>query len=151
MGEIDIENLFEIYYEIQRIKKKHNLNFHFKIDEGKYETAIEFFYDDDEKWHALHPPQAKNWDTNPNIMCPDLLDYENKIIIEYEEEVGNPRSGARLAKKGHNREGDLPNKRDSRRKWFYDNANFTCFQIWQSDENWKPKLERLLIAHTDIQ
>ncbi len=146
MGHIDIKNLFEIYYEVNKIKKKHNLNFHFKIDEGDYETAIEFIEN-----KTYHPPISKDWSNHPDIFCPDLLDYENKIIIEYEEEIGNPKPGAKLAKKGHNREGDMPNKRDSRRKWFYDNANFTCFQIWESDEGWRLKLERLLITHKYVQ
>ena len=39
-----------------------------------------------------------------------MLDYHNKIIIEYEEEVGERRSGAKLAKKGHHREDDMDTK-----------------------------------------
>lgn len=146
MGHIDIGNLFKILYEINRIKKKHNLNFHFKVDEGDWETAIEFIGD-----KTYHPPISKDWSNHPDIFCPDLLDYEHKIIIEYEEEIGNRKPGAKLAKKGHNRRGDLPNKRDFRRKQFYDDANFICFQIWESDEDWESNLEKLLIAHNKVQ
>lgn len=140
MGEVDLENLFKIYYEIRAIKKKHNLDFFFKLDHGKYETAIEFVGEKN-----YHPPISKNWDNNPTIFCPDLLDYNNKIIIEFEEEVGEPRPGAKLAKKGHNREGDQANKRDSRRNMYYEQAGFRIFQIWKSDKNWRPKLEKFLI------
>lgn len=142
MGEVDIENLFKIYYEIQKIKKKHNLDFHFKIDEGRFETAIEFT-----NGGYFHPPLAKDWSTNPDIICPDLLEIEKKIVIEYEEEIGNRKPGAKLARKGHNREGDLANKRDTRRNKFYDDNNFTRFQIWDSDDSWQEKLESLLLTH----
>lgn len=151
MGHKDLMSLHKIYERIKIISKENNLSYHFKVDDGDWETAIEFFYDDDEKWHTIHPPISVDWSNNPQIFCPDLLDYENKIIIEYEEEVGNPRPGARLATKGHNREGDLPNKRDTRRKEFYADGNYTVFQIWESDIHWEQKLERLLITHTRIQ
>lgn len=140
MGEVDLENLFKIYYEIKAIKKKHGLNFFFKLDHGSYETAIEFV---GEKHH--HPPISKDWDLNPTIFCPDLLDYENKLIIEFEEEVGEPRPGAKLAKKGHNREGDQANKRDSRRNYYYEQGGFRLFQIWKSDPDWRAKLEKFLL------
>ena len=55
MGHADIENLFKIYYEIQKIKKKHTLNFQFEIDTGSFETAIEFIGDD-----HFHPPISAN-------------------------------------------------------------------------------------------
>jgi hypothetical protein len=140
MGEVDLENLFKIYYEINAIKKKHKLNFFFKIDHGSYETAIEFV-----GINHFHPPISQDWSKDPTIFCPDLLDYNNKIIIEFEEEVGEPRSGAKLAKKGHNREGDPTNKRDSRRNRYYKQAGFRLFQTWKSDPDWRPKLEKFLL------
>lgn len=140
MGEVDIQDLFRIYYEIKTIKKKHNLDFNFKIDHGCYETAIEFV-----GVNHFHPPISTDWSENPTIFCPDLLDYENKLIIEFEEEVGEPRPGAKLAKKGHHRAGDQANKRDSRRNRHYKQGGFRVLQIWKSDLNWRPKLEKFLL------
>jgi len=151
MGQVDLEKLFEIYYETLSIAKKYNLPYRFKVDEGTYETALEFFYDDDEKWHTAHPPLAKNWIENPTIICPDLLDYKNKLIIEYEEEVGERKTGAKLAKKGHNREGDIDTKRDERRNKYYRHGKFTVLQIWESDECWRKKLKIFLCSLNGVQ
>jgi len=146
MGHKDLVSLHKIYERIKIISKENNLSYNFRVDDGSWETAIEFIGE-----KSYHPPLSADWSNNPQIFCPDLLDYENKIIIEYEEEVGNPRSGAKLARKGHNREGDIPNKRDSKRNVFYADGNFTLFQIWDSDEDWAQKLEKFLITHTNIQ
>lgn len=140
MGEADIQKLFEIYEYTKFLKKRHELQFNFKVDEGRYETAIEF-----KDGNVHHPPFSKDWSDKPTIFCPDLLDFENKIIIEYEEEIGNKRPGAKLAKKGHNREGDMPNKRDARRNEYYQKNGFSYFQIWESDRRWKVKLENFLV------
>lgn len=139
MGHKDLVSLHTIYEKIKTICKDNNLPYHFKVDDGDWETAIEFLDGND-----YHPPISKGWLNNPTIFCPDLLDYEHRLIIEYEEEVGNPRSGAKLAKKGHNREGDLPNQRDFRRNKFYNEAKFRVFQIWASDHAWPSKLKRWL-------
>lgn len=141
MGEKDLNNLFKIYNEIRLLKKEYNLPLNFKIDKGSFETAIEFIDD-----KPYHPPKSKDWSTNPIILCPDLLDYQNRLIIEYEEEVGNRRTGAKQAKKGHNREGDIPNKRDARRNDYYQKGKFSYFQIWESDEKWKIKLKNFVIS-----
>lgn len=140
MGQVDIDNLFKIYYEINTIKKKHKLKFFFKIDHGSYETAIEFV-----GINHFHPPISQDWSEDPTIFCPDLLDYNKKIIIEFEEEVGEPRTGAKLAKKGHNREGDQANNRDSRRDRYYKQGGFRLLQIWKSDKDWRLKLEKFLL------
>ena len=115
MGESDIENLFRIYVKANQIIKKHELPFSFKVDTGRFETAIEFV----EK-KPYHPPKSKDWSCKPIIFCPDLLDWNNKIIIEYEEEVGDRKPGAKLAKKGHHRKGDYDNKKDSKRNYYYE-------------------------------
>lgn len=142
MGQIDLENLFKIYYEINSIKKKHNLNkLNFKIDEGCYETAIEFVGST-----HYHPPISQDWSNSPIIFCPDLLDYNNKIIIEYEEEIGNKKPGDKLAKKGHNRPGDIANKRDDKRNNYYNDGGFHYFQIWESDKFWKENLKKFMLS-----
>lgn len=140
MGLADIESLFRIYNQVKKIIKTHNLLFSFKVDTGSYETAIEFIEN-----KPYHPPISKDWSTKPIIFCPDLLDWHNKIIIEYEEEVGEKRPGAKLAKKGHQREGDLDNKRDTRRTQYYKQGCFHILRIWESDELWKENLEKFLL------
>lgn len=141
MGEADIESLFRVYKQVNEIIKNNELQLSFKIDHGTYETAIEFVGE-----KSFHPPISENWDSQPDIFCPDLLDWHNKIIIEYEEEVGERRSGAFLAKKGHHREGDMDNKRDTRREKFYKHRGFHLLRIWESDESWREKLEKFLVG-----
>ena len=139
MGEIDTDNLMKIYRECVHLCKEYELPFAFRVDHGTYETAIEFV---DSK--TYHPPISTNWDSKPIIFCPDLLDYHNKIIIEYEEEVGKRLSGAKLAVKGHHREGDLDNKRDFRRTTYYENGGFSVLRIYESDIMWRKKLAEFL-------
>jgi len=141
LGEADIESLFRVYKQVNEIIKNNELQLSFKIDHGTYETAIEFVGE-----KSFHPPISENWDSQPDIFCPDLLDWHNKIIIEYEEEVGERRSGAFLAKKGHHREGDMDNKRDTRREKFYKHRGFHLLRIWESDESWREKLEKFLVG-----
>ena len=140
VGLVDINSLFRVYNHVQEIIKKHELSYSFKVDTGSYETAIEFI---EEK--PYHPPISHDWSSKPIIFCPDLLDWYNKIIIEYEEEVGNRRSGDYLAKKGHHREGDMDTKQDSRRNKYYKSGGFRVLRIWDSEQNWKKKLENFLL------
>lgn len=145
MGEIDIHNLFKLNEHIKKIIKDNKLPYEFEIDTGSYETAIEFIGDS-----SFHPPISKNWSQNPVIFCPDLLDYENRLIIEYEEEVGDKQLGAKLAKKGHNREGDMDTKRDARRNYYYKHCGFRIVRIWESDDSWKKKLEQFFLKEQSI-
>jgi len=141
MGEIDIEQIHKIYRACVDFCELTGLPFQFKEDLGTYETAIQF-----EDGYNVHPPTAKNWKNNPNIHCPDILDYENKIIIEFEEETGPRKPGAKMATKGHHHEGDYDTKRDTRRNANY--TNFRVFRLWQSiyeNENWKAKLFQFLL------
>ncbi len=76
------------------------------------------------------------------------MDFENKIIIEYEESTGPRRSGARIARKGHGYPGDLINKRDSIRDEYYQAVGFRVCKIWENPEfkmnTWKKKLFHFL-------
>lgn len=144
MGIVDIVVLHDLYREARKQEKEYNWGFEFKMDEGDYETAVEFTQDELQP-QAVHPPIAMCWDDADPIFCPDIMDFENRIIIEYEEETGNRRTGARLAKKGHGHQGDLANKRDSRRDIFYLQGGFRVLKIWQSeyeDGSWRKKMWR---------
>ena len=140
MGHKDLDSLHTIYEKIKTICKTNDLPYHFNVDDGDWETAIEF-----SDGNNYHPPISQDWSANPVIFCPDLLDYENRIIIEFEEEVGKQLPGAKLAKKGHNREGDFASKRDDKRNYFYKQGGFKMLQIWNSDNKWISKLEAFLI------
>ena len=140
MGVVDIDSLFRVYNHVKEIIKKHELLCSFKVDSGTYETAMEFVGS-----KPYHPPLSKDWSGKPIIFCPDLLDWHNKIIIEYEEEVGEPRTGAKLAKKGHHREGDMDTKRDIRRNQYYKSGKFRVFRVWESERDWNERLENFLI------
>ena len=146
MGNIDIDNLFKIYYEINSINEKHHLKYSFKIDKGNFETAIEFW---EIGYH--HPPKSKDWDESKKcgttILCPDLLDYQHKIIIEYEEEPKPGKRGGKLGKKGHTEE----SSRDTNRDLYYRLGGFRLYKIWESDKDWKSNLEKFLLGLRRVQ
>ena len=147
MGEVDIETLISINEEIKSICKENHLPFTFKCDHGSYETAIEFW-----SMGYFHPPKSNSWEEakreQREIKCPDLLDYEHKLIVELEEEGGKKRTGAKLATKGHGPQGDITNKRDTNRDYLYRIGGFKVFKIWESeykDGTWKAKLSNFLL------
>lgn len=122
--------------------------YHFRADTGNFETAIEVIHIHEGVGIGIHLPVSKDWNESKKsgnlILCPDLLDFINKRIIEYEEETGNRRKGARLAKKGHGHPGDLANIRDTRRNSYYEKAGFKLLQIWESDQDWMKKIDQFL-------
>jgi hypothetical protein len=138
MGEKDADALHKIYEKIKTYCKENDLSYSFKVDDGSFETAIEFW--------ALgyhHPPRSENWEISRaegnEIKCPDLLDINHKLIIEYEEEGQKRLSGARLARKGHGPKGDMPNKRDTDRDHLYRIGGFKLLRFYEADlkeQNW---------------
>lgn len=141
LGHLDIDNLFKIYYEINSIIKKHKLHYTFSIDSGNFETAIEFT---EIGYH--HPPKSKSWSEakkeGNTLLCPDLLDYANKVIIEYEEEPKPGKKGGKLGKKGHTPE----SSRDTKRDFLYRIGGFRQLNIWESDKKWKDTLKKFLLG-----
>lgn len=150
MGEQDIGRLMEVYKYLVDFCKDHQYNYHFTVDEGNYETVIEFVpivHSQTFKlieYQTLHPPISCSWrelrSNDHFILVPDILDFDNKTIIEFEEETGNRRPGAKLAKKGHGHPGDLPTKRDKEKYELYDIAKFRYYRLWESNQNWKKDL-----------
>ncbi len=124
MGQVDIKFLMDINEQIKKLHTKYS----FKVDHGSFETAIEFW---EMGYH--HPPKSDNWEEsreNGNeIKCPDLLDYPNRVIIEYEEEPKPGKRGGKLGKKGHTEE----SKRDTHRDYLYRIAGFKVLKIWETD------------------
>lgn len=142
MGERDYENLHIIYRQCVEWCKKYKLPFKFKVDAGSFETAIEFSV-----IGYNHPPKSENWEesrTNGNeIKCPDILDFEHRIIIEYEEEPKPGKKMGRLGKKGHTEE----STKDSHRDYLYRISGFHVLKFWETDlkqQNWE-KIHNFLL------
>lgn len=151
MGHQDIERLYPVYRACTDFCKLAELPFSFKEDTGSLDTMIEFI-ESDEKIEAVHPPISKNWEESKkngnHLFNPDICDFEHKIIIEYEEETGPKRPGAKMAKKGHGHEGDYDTKRDANRNLYYHEAGFSVFRLWEynyKNSNWKIQLFDFLI------
>ncbi len=128
MGEVDIVVLDDIRKITKQLELENNWGFKFKIDHGSFETGIEFT---EIGYH--HPPISNSWEESKaqgnEIKCPDLLDYENKIILEYEEEPEAGKKGGKLGKKGHTEESE----KDSHRDYLYRIGGFRFFKVWQSE------------------
>lgn len=150
MGVKDADALHDIYDEANIWCKKYKLPFKFKVDDGSYETAIEFFFLGEAaapQWEVIHPPRSQGWLSNPTIFCPDIIDFDNKIIIEYEEEGQKRLSGSRLARRGHGPEGDILNEKDSRREKYYSFGKFRVLRFYEADlmaKNWE-KIHQFLL------
>ena len=131
MGHVDIVVLHKIYRKCVDLEKENNWNFRFKEDSGDFETMIEFtelVLDNQIVLVPHHPPLAKNWDDMELCNAPDIMDYDNRIIIEFEEEA-KPQKGPKIMKKGHWAESKKDSKRDER----YEKSKFRVCKIWQSE------------------
>ena len=148
MGLQDLDRLYPVYRHATDISRMHLFPFSFTLDTGSFETAIVF----NEMNNSFRKPMPhENWESikYPEvIIVPDMSCYDARIIIEFEEETGNRKSGSHMAKKGHGHDGDLPTKRDSRRNHFYECAGFKLFRVWESNfkkDMWKIALTEFLI------
>lgn len=145
MGVQDIHKLNQIYLVCNQTAKLLDISFHFKEDSGNYETAIGITEDG----HVERPLQDSTWIAYKNgkkLFCPDILDYDNRIIIEFEETPGKPRPGAKLAKKGHDWDGN--DVRTSTRDCYYAIGKFRVLKIFDhefTNSKWKIKLVQFLI------
>lgn len=147
MGEIDIENLHKIYRACTDFSKLAGLSFKFQEDSGHKETMIRIWEDGryekpetDRSLSTVSIPQSR-W------FVPDVMDFQNKIIIEFDETPGAPRKGARLARKGHDPDGN--DIRTSWRDLYYGLAKFRLLKIFdfefKDEALWKCKLFRFLV------
>lgn len=147
MGLADIERLYPIYRACTDFCKLAELPFSFKEDLGDYETIIAI---DGNNWYI--PDKTQNWESViGTVFCPDIIDYSNHIIIEFEEETGPRKPGSKLAQKGHGHEGDADTVRDKTRNDAYKKAAFRVFRLWEStfkNKNWKLQLFEFLINCT---
>lgn len=148
MGEIDIENVNKIYRACVDFSSLCNLPFQFKEDSGHKETMIGIT----EYGIVFRPDEElklniRDFFSQGRMFVPDVMDYNNKIIIEFEETPGKPRPGAKLAKKGHDPDGN--DKRTSWRDLYYNLGKFRLLKIFDyefaDEKKWKVKLFRFLM------
>lgn len=144
MGIKDLVPLNNLVNVCRQLEREYNWGFVFAWDQGTYETAIGI----SEEGHLEKPLTDTNWDRYKSrwrLFCPDILDYSNRIIIEFEESPGKPRSGARLAKKGHDPDG--MDKRTSNRDLYYELAKFRVLKIFdfEDDKTVKKKIKQFLV------
>ena len=107
MGIQDLQKLFEINQHIKQMDKKNHYNFIIDTDtkEGKTRIIIDEF-GTWKKTPQLTEEQAAEYRKKGfRQFVPDLIDFKNKIIIEYQEECkgrqGVLRRRGKINKKGH--------------------------------------------------
>ena len=132
MGIQDLQKLFEINQQIKQFDKKKYYNFIIDTDtkEGKTRIVIDEFG----KWKktpCLTEEQAIQFRKKGfRQFVPDLIDFKNKIIIEYQEESkgrqGVLRRRGKINKKGHDEFSDED------KDIFYELAKFNQLKIWEN-------------------
>ena len=132
MGAQDLQKLFEIKYQIQQIDKKNDYNF--IIDSDTKEGRTRIIIDEFGTWKKmpnLTEEQASEYRKKGfRQFVPDLIDFKNKIIIEYQEECkgrqGVLRRRGKINKKGHDEFSDED------KDIFYELAKFNQLKIWEN-------------------
>ena len=146
MGIQDLQKLFEINQQIKQFDKKKYYNFIMDTDtkEGKTRIVIDEF-GVWKKTPYLTEEQAIEFRKKGfRQFVPDLIDFKNKIIIEYQEESkgrqGVLRRRGKINKKGHDEFSDED------KDLFYKLAEFNQLKIWEntSPEEQKEELEKFL-------
>jgi hypothetical protein len=132
MGIQDLQKLFEIKNQIQQIDKKKYYNF--IIDSDTKEGRTRIIIDEFGTWKKtpnLTEEQASEYRKKGfRQFVPDLIDFKNKIIIEYQEECkgrqGVLRRRGKINKKGHDEFSDED------KDIFYKLAKFNQLKIWEN-------------------
>tara|TARA_B110000438_G_scaffold5619_1_gene5605 strand:+ start:1622 stop:2068 length:447 start_codon:yes stop_codon:yes gene_type:complete len=146
MGIQDLQKLFEINQQIKQFDKKKYFNFIIDTDtkEGKTRIVIDEF-GTWKKTPQLTEEQATEYRKKGfRQFVPDLIDFKNKGIIEYQEECkgrqGVLRRRGKINKKGHDEFSDED------KDLFYKLAKFNQLKIWEntSPEQQKEELKDFL-------
>ena len=146
MGIQDLQKLFEINQQIKQFDKKKHYNFIIDTDtkEGKTRIVIDEF-GTWKKTPYLTEEQAIEFRKKGfRQFVPDLIDFKNKIIIEYQEESkgrqGVLRRRGKINKKGHDEFSDED------KDLFYELAKFNQLKIWENTslKEQKEELENFL-------
>ena len=132
MGAQDLQKLFEIKNQIQQIDKKNFYNF--IIDSDTKEGRTRIIIDEFGTWiktpHLTEEQASEYRKKGFRQFVPDLIDFKNKIIIEYQEECkgrqGVLRRRGKINKKGHDEFSDED------KDIFYELAKFNQLKIWEN-------------------
>ena len=132
LGIQDLEKLFYIHEKIKEIDKKNR--YHFVVDTDTKEGKTRIVIDEFGTWKkvpSLTEAQAENYRKKGfRQFVPDLIDFKNKIIIEYQEESegrhGVLRRRGKINKKGHDEFSDED------KDLFYKLAKFQQLKIWEN-------------------
>ena len=150
MGIQDLKKLFEIKQQIKQIDEKNYYNFIIDTDtkEGKTRIIIDEF-GTWKKTPCMTEEQATEYRQKGfRQFVPDLIDFKNKIIIEYQEECkgrqGILRRRGKINKKGHDEFSDED------KDIFYKLAEFDQLKIWENtpQEEQNKELESFLRKNT---
>ena len=132
MGIQDLQKLFEINQQIKKIDKKKDYNFIVDTDtkEGRTRIVIDEFGTWKKTPHLTEEQATEYRKKGFRQFVPDLVDFKNKIIIEYQEESkgrqGVLRRRGKINKKGHDEFSDED------KDIFYELAKFNQLKIWEN-------------------
>ena len=132
MGAQDLQKLFEINKQIKQFDKKKYYNFIIDTDtkEGRTRIIIDEFGTWKKTPHLTEEQATEYRKKGFRQFVPDLIDFKNKIIIEYQEESkgrqGILRRRGKINKKGHDEFSDED------KDIFYELAKFNQLKIWEN-------------------
>ena len=132
MGVQDLQKLFEINKQIKQFDKKKYYNFIIDTDtkEGRTRIIIDEFGTWKKTPHLTEEQATEYRKKGFRQFVPDLIDFKNKIIIEYQEESkgrqGVLRRRGKINKKGHDEFSDED------KDIFYELAKFNQLKIWEN-------------------
>ncbi|RZD38198.1 MAG: hypothetical protein CXT78_15250 [Thaumarchaeota archaeon] len=132
MGIQDLQKLFDINKQIKQIDKENYYNFMIDTDtkEGKTRIIIDEFGVWKKVPFLTEEQAGKFRKKGFRQFVPDLIDFKNKIIIEYQEESkgrqGILRRRGKINKKGHDEFSDED------KDVFYELAKFNQLKIWEN-------------------
>ncbi len=132
MGAQDLQKLFEINKQIKQFDKKKYYNFIIDTDtkEGRTRIIIDEFGTWKKTPHLTEEQATEYRKKGFRQFVPDLIDFKNKIIIEYQEESkgrqGVLRRRGKINKKGHDEFSDED------KDIFYELAKFNQLKIWEN-------------------
>ena len=132
MGAQDLQKLFEINKQIKQFDKKKYYNFIIDTDtkEGRTRIIIDEFGTWEKTPHLTEEQATEYRKKGFRQFVPDLIDFKNKIIIEYQEESkgrqGVLRRRGKINKKGHDEFSDED------KDIFYELEKFNQLKIWEN-------------------
>ena len=124
MGFYDLEILYAIKNECQK------LGVSFVVDSDTQEGQTRIMIDERgyyQRVQTMTKQEANDFKKKGyRMFVPDLINFELKLIIEYQEEP-KPYRGAKIIKKGHDEFSDLD------KDLFYELGGFSQCKLWENN------------------